>query len=151
MNITEILRRIELTHGLTDTELEALAQLFHAKHVKKDQIIFREGDPSEDLYIIDRGRVGIHIYSVSKPGTTEKIATLRDRDIFGEFSMIDGSTRSATVIAEEDTDLIFVDHLAFHRFLDANEHVGYVIFRNLAKILTAKLRKTDLEMRNAIL
>jgi len=151
MNTVEILRNSELTHGLSDAELENLGRLFRGKHVKRDETVFREGEPSEELYIIAKGRVSVLIYSTSHPGEREKIASLRDNELFGEFSLIDGSPRSASVTADEDTDLIFIDHVAFHRHLTANEHIGYIVMRNIAKILTGKLRKTNFEMRNAIL
>ncbi len=151
MNTIETLRHSELTHGLTDSELEALGSLFRNRHVGRNETIVKEGEPSEELYIIVRGRVSVMIYSTSHPGEKEKIASLRDNELFGEFSLIDSSPRSATVTADEDTDLIFIDHVAFHRHLMANEHVGFLIMRNIAKILTGKLRKTNFDMRNAIL
>ncbi|HPC35438.1 MAG TPA: cyclic nucleotide-binding domain-containing protein [Candidatus Marinimicrobia bacterium] len=151
MNIITALRNSEMTHGLSDAELEALSHLFRCRHVKRDEIIFREGEPSEELYLIAKGRVSVLIYSVSLPGKSEKIASLRDNELFGEFSFIDGSPRSATIMAEEETDLIFVDNVALYRYLDENEHVGYIVMRNIAKILTGKLRRTNLEMRNATL
>jgi len=138
-------------HGLSDAEIGSIAHLFRHRHVVRDEIIVKEGEPSEELYIVAKGRVSILIYSVSQPGEFEKITSLRENELFGEFALIDGSPRSATVIAEEDTNLIFIDHIAFHRHLDANEHVGYLIMRNIAKILTGKLRKTNFEIRNAIL
>ncbi|MCK9245299.1 MAG: cyclic nucleotide-binding domain-containing protein [Candidatus Marinimicrobia bacterium] len=151
MDTIAILRNSELTHGLSDPELKELTGLFRGRHVTRDETIFKEGEPSEELYIIAKGRVSVLIYSASHPGELEKIASLRDNELFGEFALIDGSSRSATVIAEENTDLIFVDNIAFHRHLAANEHVGYIIMRNIAKVLTGKLRKTNFEMRNAIL
>jgi|UPI00039E03E8 CRP-like cAMP-binding protein len=151
MDVFTILRRNDLTSGLTDDECKQLANLSHLKHVPKEQVVVKEGEQSSDLYIIGRGRVGIFLYSVTQPGALEKIATLIDNELFGEFSMIDGSRRSATVIAEEDTDLIYIDNLALQRFLNDHEHIGYLFYRNLAKILTKKLRNTDLEIRNALL
>ncbi|RKY54434.1 MAG: hypothetical protein DRP89_04970 [Candidatus Neomarinimicrobiota bacterium] len=151
MDIINVLRRSDLTHGLTDSEIEDLAKIFHSKHAKKGDVIIREGDPSSELYIISKGRVGVLIYSSSQPGEKEKITTLRDNDIFGEFSMIDGTSRSATVVTDEDSDFIYVDYLDFHRYLEENEHVGFFIMRNIAKILTAKLRMMNFEVRNAIL
>ncbi len=109
MNIIDVLRRSELAHGLNDSEIEDLGKFFHSKHARKDEVIIREGDPSSELYIISKGRVGILICSSSQPGEKEKITTLRDNDIFGEFSVIDGTSRSATVVTNEDSDLIFVD------------------------------------------
>ena len=151
MNIVKVLRNSELTHELTDSEIEALSGLFHSRHIARDETIFKEGEPSEELYIIAKGRVSVVIYSTAQAGEREKIATLRDNELFGEFSLIDSSPRSASVTADENTDLIFVDNVAFHRHLAANEHCGYLIMRNIAKILTGKLRKTNFELRNAIL
>ncbi len=148
MTTINVLRHSELCHGLTDAELEQISGIFHSKHVKRNETILKEGEPSNDLYVIGRGRVRVAVYSSNAPGGFEKIATLRDYDIYGEFALLDGSTRSASVIAEEDSDFLYVDYLDFHRFLQANEHIGFLIMRNLAKILTAKIRRTNFEMRN---
>jgi len=148
MRVLEALRRAELCHGLTDSELEMVSTIFHSKHVNQNEVILKEGEPSNELYLIARGRVKVLMTSSSSPGNMEKIATLRDNEIYGEFALIDGSTRSATVITEEDSFFLYADYLDFHRFIEENEHIGFIVMRNLAKILTAKLRKTNLEMRN---
>ena len=148
MQIIEVLRRTELCHGLNDGELEKLSEIFHSKRVRQNETILREGEPSNELYIIARGRVKVVMTSSTNPGNTEKIATIRDNEIYGEFALLDGSTRSASVISEEESLFLYADYLAFHRFMEENEHIGFVIMKNLAKILTAKIRKTNLEMRN---
>ena len=148
MDTIDILRHSELCHGLNDAELEHLSDIFHAKHVKRNTIILKEGEPSNDLYVIGKGRVKVAMLSSSAPGGYEKIATLRDHDVYGEFALLDGSTRSASVIAEEDSDFLIADYVDFHRFLQDNEHIGFIVMRNLAKILTAKIRRTNFEMRN---
>ncbi len=149
IDIEDALRQSELTHGLTDTEIKDLAQVFHPRHIKKNETVFKEGDPGNDLYLIHRGRIAVLIQSTRLPGEKEKIAVLCDNDIFGEFSLIDSSTRSATVVAEEDSNILYVDYLDFHRYLQENEHVGYLVMRNLSRILTGKLRKMNFELRNS--
>jgi len=146
----EALRRSELCNGLSDAELESFVKIFHCKYAKKNEVVLKEGEPSNELYIISRGRISVNILSSSSPGEYEKIATLKDNDVYGEFAMLDGSTRSASIVAEEDSNFLYVDYLDFHRFLEKNEHVGFVVMKNLAKILTAKLRKTNFEIRNGI-
>lgn len=148
MNVIDALRRSEFCHGLSDKELEMLSEIFHSKHVNRNEVILKEGEPSNDLYLIAKGRVKVVITSSSNPGDMEQIATLRDNDIYGEFALIDGSTRSASVIAEEDSYFLYADYLDFHRFIEKNEHIGFILMKNLAKILVAKLRKTNFEMRN---
>ncbi|MFA4838697.1 MAG: cyclic nucleotide-binding domain-containing protein [Candidatus Neomarinimicrobiota bacterium] len=151
MDKREILRRCEITNGLTDREIDALADIFQSVHFHNEDVIFREGETSNDIYVIAKGVVNVVIYSKVHLGESEKITTLKDGDIFGEFSMLDGAERSATLIAEEDIDLIVAAHLDFHRFLENHEHVGFLIMRNLARTLTARLRKMNHEVRNAIL
>ncbi|MBU0712214.1 cyclic nucleotide-binding domain-containing protein [bacterium] len=148
MDNINTLRRSELCFGLNDNELEMLAAIFHSRQVNRNEIILKEGEPSNDLYIIARGRVKILMTSSSNPGDMEKIATLKDNEIYGEFALLDGSTRSASVIADEDSFFLYADYLDFHRFMEENEHIGFIIMKNLAKILTAKLRKTNFELRN---
>lgn len=148
MNVVDVLRRSELCHGLNDEELHLLAGIFHSKQFQAKAVILEEGEPSNDLYIIGRGRVKVVMSSSASPGNKEKIATLRDNEIYGEFALIDGSTRSASVIAEEDSFCLYADYLDFHRFLEEHEHIGFIIMKNLARILTGKLRKVNFELRD---
>lgn len=148
MSVSDVLRKSPLCNGLSDAEIEEVTPLFHSRHAKKDEVILKEGEQSQDLYIISRGRVSIQIYSSRSPGQRERIAILRDNEVYGEFAMIDGSTRSASVIVEEDSNFIYVNYLDFHRFLEVHEHIGFIVMRNIAKILTQKLRATNLEIRN---
>jgi CRP-like cAMP-binding protein len=150
MDVIKTLRKCELARGLADFEIRGLAKFFHSRFVRNGDIVFTEGDPGSELYIISTGRVGVFIYSSAQPGEKEKIATIVDGEIFGEFSMLDKSSRSATIIAEEDTDLIFIDYLDFHRYLEEHEHVGFLVMRNIAKIPTGKLRKMDFEIRDLL-
>jgi len=148
MNKIDALRRSELCNGLNDHELEMLSTIFHSKQANQNEIILKEGEPSNDLYLIARGRVKVVMTSSANPGNMEKIVTLKDNEIYGEFALLDGSTRSASVITEEDSFFLYTDYLDFHRFMAENEHIGFIVMKNLAKILTAKLRKTNFEMRN---
>ncbi|MBN2601655.1 MAG: cyclic nucleotide-binding domain-containing protein [Candidatus Marinimicrobia bacterium] len=148
MNTIDALRRSELCNGLNDNELKLMSEIFHSRQVNRNKIVLKEGEPSNDLYIIVRGRVKVVMSSSAIPGDFEKIATLKDNEIYGEFALLDGSTRSASVIAEEDSFFLYADYLDFHRFMEENEHIGFIIMKNLAKILTAKLRKTNFEMRD---
>ena len=151
MDVAEILRKCDLTNGLNDAEIDNLAEVFHPRHAKRDEVVFKEGDPGTDLYIIGKGRFAVKIFSYAQPGEMEKITSLRDNDIYGEFSVIDGSPRSASIVAEEDSDFIFSEKMAFQRFMETHEHIGFVLMRNVARILTGKLRRMNFEIRNAIL
>ncbi len=150
MSIQNALRQCQLMDGLSDVEISDLSKLFHVQDLKKGEIIFQEGTVNKELYIIKNGRVSVNMLSTLQNGEYEKIINLSDHKIFGEFSFLDEATRSATVIAEEDTSLVYIDNIDLLRFLEKNEHAGFIIMRNLAKILVAKLRVMNFELRDSL-
>lgn len=151
MDVFKVLRKNFVTQGMLDEEVKLLSEKFRTAHCGKGDVIIKEGNPSSELYIIDKGRVSVQIYSTRATGEREIIAYLKDGDLIGEFSFIDGAPRSASVVAEEDTRLVYADYLELHRFLDEHEHIGYIFLKNIAKILTAKLRNMNLGIRDATL
>ena len=69
------------------------------RHFKAGAIIFGEGDPAAELFVVKSGTVEISIGG-------RLIDTLGERSIFGEMALIDRRPRSATAIAHADTELI---------------------------------------------
>ena len=72
------------------------------EHFAAGQVIFREGDPAGRMYVVAEGEikilVGSQVVEIAGPGS-----------IFGEMALIDGSPRSATVIAKTDCELAAID------------------------------------------
>ncbi len=81
--------------------------------------LFRQGDPSDLIYVIDRGRVDI--LREHPDGTTELRATLGAGEYFGEFGPMLGLPRSATVVARDATRLTGYSLVDFRKRLG---HVG---------------------------
>ena len=67
--------------------------------LKQGEVIFREGDPAKELYVIKSGRVDI-------TSGNRLLATLGDNGIFGEMALIDKEPRSATVTAATDVEIV---------------------------------------------
>ncbi len=91
---------------LLANELHSLKQTGRPCVFSPGQIIFREGDVGDGLYLVDEGLVEIS----AKVGQQERrvLAKLGPNSIFGEMAVIDDEVRSATAIAESDTRLTFV-------------------------------------------
>lgn len=66
---------------------------------KAGEVIFRQGDAAEELYVIQSGQVEIRIGN-------RLLDTLPERGIFGETALIDSGPRSATAIALTDVKLV---------------------------------------------
>jgi CRP-like cAMP-binding protein len=73
--------------------------------LKAGETIFKEGDPATELYVIQSGRVGIHLGN-------RLLDTLETNEIFGEMALIDSAPRSATAIATTDVRLVPVSKKA---------------------------------------
>ena len=65
--------------------------------------IFREGEPGDCAYVIERGRVEI---SALRTGRPVRLAVLGENDLFGEMALVDGEVRSATATAVEETEVV---------------------------------------------
>jgi CRP/FNR family transcriptional regulator len=80
----------------------------------KDQIIFCENEPGDELYIIKKGSVKI---SKLISGKETILAVLKSGDIFGEMALLDNRPRSATAIAAEDCELAAINRQNFDKLV----------------------------------
>jgi CRP-like cAMP-binding protein len=92
---------------------------------KQGEVIFREGDPATELYVIKSGRVDV---------TTGNrlLATLDDNGIFGEMALIDKTPRSATVTAATDVELVPVNEKQFLFLVSQTPFFALKVMRVLA-------------------
>jgi len=105
------------------------------KNLKKGEIIFHEGNPSDYAYIIGTG--SIEIFETT-PGGQKVLGILGDNEIFGEMGLIDGLPRSATARAREDSVVYILTPETFDNLVHKNPEALLPIM----KILTSRLRET---------
>lgn len=86
-----------LFSSLSPEERKFVLAHFYLKIYHENEIITKEGDPGDSLFIIKDGVVGI--YTTDPKGEKVKLAELGSGDFFGEVSLITGTPRTATAIA----------------------------------------------------
>ena len=121
------LSRIELFASLTDTERSALAASLERHPFADGDILFRQGDAADSLYVLAAGRLAVYDES---GGTRTRLASLRAPDYVGEMGLLTGQARAATVVADEDAVCYRIDKAGFDAILkrrpeivDALSHV----------------------------
>lgn len=116
---------------------EFLASLPKPIHLKKDEFLWRQGDPGHSMYLLKTGR--LHVL-VSNPGEEDKmIATIDSGAVIGEVCVFGQTTRSATICAVKDSELLCIDGKNFQQKI-AQQDVGVLLMSyNVAKILTQRL------------
>ena len=97
---------------------------------KAGETIFKEGDAAEELYVIQRGEVEIHLGN-------RLLNTLGANSIFGEMALIDAAPRSATAVAKTDVDLVPVGEKQFLFLVSQTPFFALNVMRVLARRLRA--------------
>lgn len=102
-----------------------------SRSYKKNEVIFNDGDPGNEMFIISNGRV--RIQKQTSDGQ-EKILSIMNRgDYFGEMALIDFTPRSATAIAEEDSELLVLDGPKFAYFIQQLPEFSIKIMQKLSQ------------------
>jgi CRP/FNR family cyclic AMP-dependent transcriptional regulator len=129
-----ILRDIGLFHGIPSDRLSWLAEHLHRRNIPPGTNIISAEQPGETVYVILSGCVKIHVEQAN--GTDVTLAILGPGDVVGEMSLLDGTGRSANVLALEDTSLLWMDRDAFEECLRNMPGVT----ANMMRILCNRLR-----------
>ncbi len=137
----EDLKKQVLLQGLTVEEHTKLTSILEVKHYDKDKTIFKEGDASEGIYLIKKGRVRI---SQSIPG--ERIRTLvifRAGNYFGDISVLEKRAHSATATTLTEADLFLFRLEKLECRADENLLLSCHILKKLALIASKNLRQMN--------
>jgi CRP/FNR family cyclic AMP-dependent transcriptional regulator len=129
-----VLSDMPLFASFTESELVRLAQTSRSRSYREGEIIFMRDDPGNGLFVIQSGTVKVSIEAPD--GQETLLAILRAGEYLGEIAVLDGRARSASAVAMERTETVFVARDEFLRFLD--EHPDAM--RKVVVILCQRLR-----------
>lgn len=132
-----LLRTIPLFSGVCDPELEQIAGVAAHRKVSRGTVIVRSGDPTDSLYILINGSA--RVMNSDEEGREVILSILGPGDFFGEMGLIDGSPRSANVVAVEPCELLILGKHEFERCMQDNFQVA----KKLMQILVRRLREAD--------
>ena len=124
-----VLKSLAIFSETPETILSELAPLMQEEEAEAGTVLFKEGDIGDCMYIIYKGDVKIH-----KGSTT--LAILQEKDVFGELSLLDSETRSATATANSDCFLFKIDQEPFYELLESRPEIA----KGFIKILCQRLR-----------
>ena len=140
-----VLRNVPLFAGLNEVELEKLSKVCGRKRVERGAFVVRAGDGTDSLYILLTGRA--KVTNSDEEGREIILAWLGPGEFFGEMGLIDGSPRSANVVAAEPCELLNLSSDAFQRCMQDNFQVA----QKLMQILVRRLREADRKIESLAL
>jgi CRP-like cAMP-binding protein len=138
-----ILETTQLLGALPPDTLETLRHQSTIRTVARNEVLFRQGDPSSELFGIVNGKVAI--LTRSPDGRESLVAVLDEGSLFGELGLFDEGPRSADARALEETNVLVLGYEAVRSAIDEHPTLLWVIVRLLAR----RLRSTDESLADA--
>src|SRR5512140_150096 len=122
---------------------ETLFQRF-GKEFPKGTVLFNEGEPGKDMFVLQSGRISIS----KKVRDVEKVlAVLGPGEFFGEMAIISNRPRNASATVAEDARLLVIDPKTFEGMIRGNSEIAVRMIKKLAERLT----EADSQIENLLL
>lgn len=130
-----------LFRDLGAADLATLAATVRTRRYQRAEVIFKQGDPGDALFIVLTGRVKIS--SASDTGSEAILTTLRPGEWFGALALLDGAPRSASATAVDATETLILPRDRFRRLVDDDRTIREHVLTALAEELRRLTRHVE--------
>ncbi len=145
MPVINRLQQVSLFKEIKDNQdsLKKIEAIITVRNIPKGHKIIAEGEQGDEMFILNAGKVSIEKKTLQDESYT--VVSLSDNMniFFGEQALMDNDTRSATVVAETDCECYVIKKKDFDKLGDDNPDIGLMITREIAKMLSGRLRKAN--------
>ncbi len=135
------------TEFFADADADVLARLSAQGSevtLRRNDVLFKEGDAPDALYIVLRGRLAL--VNTSVDGRESVLALMERGDLFGEMSMLDDLPRSAGARALEPSSLLRLPYEPVVELLHAHPNLLWGVVR----LLAGRIRNMDEALADAV-
>jgi CRP-like cAMP-binding protein len=146
-DLLAFLREVRLFTAFAEADVAALAQRLRERSLRKNQVLFREGDPGDEMFLIHRGTVLVS--KIVKARVEQLLNRQSAGEFFGEMSLLDGSPRSATIQAETEETLLALDRKSLNQLIEASPHAAAAFFYAMVLVFMERLRGSDVRLTEA--
>lgn len=144
MTPLELLADIGLFTNLTSAELERLADACTEADLKRGDVLFREGDPPDHMYVVVEGRIAISMRSVD--GSESVVDLMEGGDPFGEMPLFDGMGRSAEARALEPSKLLVIPYAPIREIYEQRPELLW----GVVELLVGRLRSMNVTLADTV-
>lgn len=137
-----LLSAVHIFSLLDEQERQILAERVDLLHAKKDDVLFRYGDPGETMFVLVTGSVELSFKN--KTGEKVVLQVVDGGDFFGEISLLDRGPRSATATVLEDIEALVIDQGDLDELFRLKPQAAFDLLAATGK----RLRQSALLLRN---
>lgn len=135
-----ILKNIAIFEGQADEHLELFAREMKRYEYKAGEMLFQEGDPGDEMYVVVSGTVSIFIKD--QAGEEVVLTEVKEGSYFGEMSIIDQTSRSAACRVLEDAVLLALHADDFTHIISTMPDSAAKMMNRMLSIIVERLMKT---------
>jgi CRP-like cAMP-binding protein len=141
--ILEGLNNSKLAVEMTDDQRRALAGAMTLRDLAQGEVLVREGDTDDHLYVVASGVLGV----IKAAGTDNELTinTIRPGDVVGELSFLDGATRYASLVAMSSTRVLGLSRGDLEGLLDQNPQLVYRVMRAIVRVVHDIQRRLSMQ------
>ncbi|OGO43177.1 MAG: hypothetical protein A2Z04_10085 [Chloroflexi bacterium RBG_16_57_9] len=142
--MVEMMQQLEFTGGLPPHELDKLAAIASEVQFKSGEVIFREGDLGNRVYLIVEGQVALERHVPGRGRAV--ILTIGPGEICGWSALFSGQwkTSDARAVGPVRTIAIVAQNLL--AACEADHDLGYLIMQRVATVIAGRLKSTRLQL-----
>jgi CRP/FNR family transcriptional regulator, cyclic AMP receptor protein len=144
VDVAALLARSELFSTLDEDALTVIVKSVRPCSFQRNELVFAEGDPGHELYLVRTGRIAIANKSID--GRESLMALMEEGDLFGEMSFFDGEGRSAQARALEPSELLAVPFAPIREVLQDRPSLLW----GVVALLSRRLRTTDAALADSM-
>ena len=122
--------------GLEAPALEVVAHASDVRELRRNDVLFHQGERADQLFVVERGRIAIA--NRSEDGRESLVALMEPGDLFGEMGLFDGA-RSADARALELSSVVAVPYGPVREALERHPAALW----SVVELLASRLRAVD--------
>ncbi len=145
---TRRLKEVSLFKDCSQEELEKVSSMMKEAFYPKGTVVWEEGSPEQGLHIIDYGKV--RVCRKTRESHKQVLAVLKANNFYGELSILDGRSHSASVEAMEDTKVMILAKADMDRLLQENPLTAFNILREMTIEICELLRQMNAKFMDMV-
>jgi CRP/FNR family cyclic AMP-dependent transcriptional regulator len=144
--LTQTLEQLSFLRDMVPDHLEKIAAIANVRDFDESDVVFREGEPAEDIYLVVSGTVSLEVCAAGIG--CKQILTLGPGELLGWSSLLGQSRYTARARTPQSARLVQINVTELVELCDRDPGFGYDLMRRTALALAKRLSATRIQLVN---
>ncbi len=130
---------------LGDGDVQRIADISTVEEHAAGSTVFREGTPSEKLYLLQNGKVALQMQLPSnqaQAGRRVSVDIVTQNEVFGWSALVEPHRYTLMAVCLEPTKVVAIDAFKLRSMMDGDQRVGYELLRQIIRVLASRLEES---------